>query len=548
MHWNILNSTTPHDLQTLREILIKNLNLSAPKDFFNPTHPSEISLAEVDLDQKQIDQALARIMEAVAKKEELIIFGDYDADGVCATGILWQTLHQLGAQAIPFIPHREKHGYGLSDRALDDLLKEHQPSLIITVDNGIVAHQPAQRLKKEKIDLIITDHHQPEAKLPPATAIVHSTQLCGATVAWMLSRELMKKAGKKLTDSWQLDLAAIATVADQVPLYGANRSFAKYGLLALQQSSRLGIKNLLSQAGQNQKILDAQSIGFGIAPRINAMGRLGHSLDALRLLLTTSKVRAEKLAKKLGETNSQRQDLTYEMYGQALSQSDDWQDEHLIIVHSTDFHEGVVGLIAGRLAERFYKPAIALSVGDGIAKASARSVPGVNIVEMIREVRDDLLEVGGHPMAAGFGVEEQKLKKVIKRLQALAKEKIDAKLLKPSLEIASLISLEMVGEETITMVREFAPFGQGNQEPVLGLKAVEIIQVLTMGADGQHLKLVGKGADGVTPINFLFWRKGSLAEKIEAGDKIDIAGVLEINEWRGRRSVQMRVKDIEIND
>ena len=547
MNWHIIDSTIPQTAAELREILVKNLKLSDVDAFFSPPHPLDISLAEVDIDKVQLEIAVKRILEAKENEEEIIVFGDYDADGVCSTAILWQTLHELGCKIIPFIPHRAKHGYGLSAKALDDLLKENQPALIITVDNGIVAHGPAQRVMDEGIDLIITDHHQPEDKLPPALAVVHSTKLSGATVAWMLAREVMKAAGEEMSQGWQLDLAAIATIADQVPLQDANRSFAKYGLAALRKSNRFGLKALFTQAKQDQQTINSQSVGFGIAPRINAMGRLGHSLDALRLLLTTNKARAEQLAKTLGETNVQRQEMTYEMYGQALSQADEWKQENIIIVHSTDYHPGVVGLIAGRLMERFYKPVIAISVGDGIAKASARSVAGVNIVELIREVRDDLLEVGGHPMAAGFGMEAEKMDQVIERLKKIAKEKIDPELLQPSLEIAAVIPAELINEPTINTVWEFAPFGQGNQEPILAFKQVEVLQVLTMGADGQHLKVVGKGADGVTPINFLYWRRGALAEKIEAGDKIDVAGILEINEWRGKKSVQVRVKDIEIN-
>jgi single-stranded-DNA-specific exonuclease len=546
MNWHIVDSTIPQSVAELRDILVKNLRLANPDDFFSPKNPLDISLSEVEIDEEQVGAAVQRIFQAKKNQEEIIIFGDYDADGVCSTAILWKTLHELGCKVVPFIPLREKHGYGLSNKALDDLLAKNKPGLIITVDNGIVAHAPAQRVIDEGIDLIITDHHQPEDEMPPATAVVHSTKLCGATVAWMLARETLKAAGEKIVDGWQLDLAAIATIADQVPLREANRSFAKYGLEALRKSNRLGLKALFTQATQDQKTINSQSVGFGIAPRINAMGRLGHSMDALRLLLTNNKSRAEQLAKILGETNIQRQEMTYEMYGHALSQSDDWKQEHIIIVHSDEYHEGVVGLIAGRLMERFYKPVIAISVGDGIAKASARSVPGVNIVELIREVRDDLLDVGGHPMAAGFGLEEKKLDKVIARLKKLAKETIDKKLLNPSIDIEAIIPFELINEKSIQMVGEFAPFGQGNGEPILGFKQIEVLQVFTMGADNQHLKIIGKGDDGVTPINFLFWRRGSLAEKIASGDKIDVAGVLEVNEWRGKKSVQIRVKDIKI--
>lgn len=545
MNWNILNPNTPENIEQLKQVLMVNRDLDTDDAFFSPPHPQDLAFSVAQLNPQKVKQAVERLLAAIKNKETVVIFGDYDADGVCATAILWQTLYDLGAEVKPFIPHREKYGYGLSDKALDDLLLQLKPDLIVTVDNGIVAHQPAQRVEAAGIDLIITDHHQLESKLPPATAIVHSTQLCGATISWMLAREVMTASKKKLKKDWQLDLTAIATIADQVPLRGANRSFAKHGLRALARTQRLGLKALFKQAGIKQSQITAQVVGFGIAPRVNAMGRLGHSLDSLRLLLTTNSKRAIKLAQNLDQTNTQRQELTYEMYGQALSQSDSWKQQHLIIVHSPDYHEGVVGLIAGRLAEQFHKPAIAMSVGDEVVKASARSVPGVNIVELIRQIQDELLEVGGHPMAAGFGLKTEKLDIVITRLQQLAKKVIDQTLLQPTVDLEAVLPTGMINQQTLRVINKFAPFGQGNPEPIFGFKNIEVLQVLTMGQDNQHLKLIGRIGDQPKPINFLYWRHGQLADKIQPGKKVDLAGSIEINEWGGKKSMQIRLIDVE---
>ncbi len=551
MHWHILNSQLPQTIEDLKKILLGNRNITEEADFFTPKHPSVISAAEAGIDQKSLDKAVARILLARENNEKVVVFGDYDVDGVSATAILWKTLYALKLNAHPFIPQRGSHGYGLSHAALDEILAaEEKPALIITVDNGIVAHEPAKRLQKEGVDLIISDHHQPENEgkkilFPPAHAIVHSTQLCGATVSWMLARAVMQADGKEIGEEWELDLAAIATIADQVPLRGANRSFAYHGLKALRNSRRVGLLALLEQAGMDQRTLTSQSIGFSIAPRINAMGRLASSLDALRLLVTSDPQRATKLASTLGLTNTKRQDLTYELYNQALQQAKEWENEHIIIVHSDSYHEGVIGLIAGRLMEQFYKPAICLSVNDSTAKASARSIPGVNIVELIREVRSDLLEVGGHPMAAGFGLETTKLDTVIKRLQALAKEKIPAALLEPSVQVDALLPLELVKEETVSMIDQLAPFGSGNDEPVFGFKELEVLQVMTMGKENAHLKLVAHEKDNVQPLYFLAWRKGSMARELQPGDKVNIAGVLEINAWKNKTSMQVMIKDIE---
>lgn len=396
-------------------------------------------------------------------------------------------------------------------------------------------------LQKKGVDLIITDHHQPEKKLPAAKAIVQTDQLCGATVAWMLAQELRPKTARKM-----LDLTAIATVADQVPLKKANRSFAYHGLQALRKSKRPGLKALFKQARYKQSELTAQNIGYGLAPRINAMGRLEHSLDALRLLLTTNPKRAQQLALKLGQTNSRRQDITYKMYGRALSQAKSWQHEHLIVVHSTEYHEGVIGLIAGRLSEKFYKPAIAMSVDGEKAKASARSVPGVNMIKLLRQVKTDLLEVGGHPMAAGFGLETDKLESVIEKLQKIAKAEIDKQLLKRSLEVEAALPFSLLTEKAVKVVQRFAPFGQGNEEPTFVFKDLVVEQVFTMGSDDQHLKIVARGKAGGQSLDFLYWRQGELAEKIKPQAVIELAGVMEINEWQGRRSVQVRIEDLKL--
>lgn len=549
MRWHILNSTKPQTLDELQAVLLANRGLQDVEGFLHPQHPQELTPKAVGFDLKQLKKAVKRILEAKKTQELVVVFGDYDADGVSATAIMWKALRSMGLNVKPFIPERNKHGYGLSQLALDDLLAGDKPSLIITVDNGIVAHGPAQRVMDEDIDLIISDHHQPETVdrevvYPPAFAIVHSMQLCGTTVSWMLARKVLVAAGEVIPKNWELDLAAIATIADQVPLQGANRSFAYHGLEALRISQRVGLQALLKQSDIDQSTLTSQAIGFAIAPRINAMGRLGNSLNALRLLLTTNPARAEELAHTLGETNTRRQDLTYELVADALQQAKHWENEHIIIVHSESYHEGVIGLIAGRLMEQFYKPAIALSVSDKLAKASARSIAGVNIVELIRLVQSDLLEVGGHPMAAGFGLLPEKLEMVIGKLQKHAKELISAEQLIPKVTVDAIISTQLITEPMVEMIEQFAPFGQGNPQPILGFKQLEVVQIQTMGKDNQHLKIVARDKDDVQPMYFLAWRKGELAKTLKPGDTVDIAGKLEINRWKNKVTVQVVVSDV----
>lgn len=540
MKWNYLSKNKPQNIEEVRQILLKNRNITDSKSFFQIKNPLDLSLKEVEIDGRMMKSAVDRIKKAIKNHENVIIFGDYDADGICATAILWETLRNMGLTASPFIPHREKHGYGLSNNAIDEILKGEKPDLIITVDNGIVAHQPILRLKSEKIDVILTDHHQAEEILPEADVIIHSTKLCGASVAWMLARELDPNFVEKV-----LDLAGIATISDLVPLIDANRSFAHHGIKAISRNKRPGLMALIVEAGVDTGEIDSNSIGFSIGPRINAMGRLAHGLDALRLLVTKNKEKAFTLAKLLNSTNVKRQDLTYELYKQIDERSIEWQDQHLIFFASSEIHEGVMGLIAGKLTEKYSKPAIVLSLGAITTKASARSIHGVNIVEMIRMIKADLLEAGGHPMAAGFGVLTDKVELIKQKLLKIALDTIKKEDLIATLEIDAELPSNLLSEELIKMTQEFSPFGQMNLQPVFAVKNLEVKKIFLMGTKKQHIKITVVNKEG-KEISCIFWNKASLADELTSGTNIDVAGIAEINKWNGSKSLQIMGKDLHI--
>ncbi|HYD35426.1 MAG TPA: single-stranded-DNA-specific exonuclease RecJ [Vitreimonas sp.] len=565
MQWKLKHTLLPENVDDVQAILLSNRSIEDEHSFFQPPAPWDLTLEKVGINSDQVTQALQRLEIARQEQQDIVIFGDYDADGVSSTAIMWETMSALGFNVRPFIPHREKHGYGMSDRSLGDLLAGAKPAMIITVDNGIVAHVPIQQLQAQGIDVILTDHHQPEAELPGAHAIVHTTQLCGATVSWIFSREIAKHFAPALhldpreLMTKQLDLTAIATIADQVPLVNANRSFAFHGLKALKKTKRLGLLALMEKAGIALDSITTSTVNFAIAPRINAMGRLAHSLEALRLVCTKNHDRAQQLVELLNDTNTRRQDLTQGMIEHAKNQAHVWEGEHLIIVASEEYHEGVIGLIAGKLMEEFYKPAIAISIGQKSAKASARSIPGVNIVDLIRQVKDELLEVGGHPMAAGFSVEVDKIANVSRRLYALAKDQITAGQLQPSLDVECLVPFELISKQLIEVTKRLDPCGQGNPEPVFGLQNVCVMDAFTMGNNGQHLKVViqceqiplrkptkGGQSSSSQTLNCLAWNLGHLAQQLLPGTVVDIAGVVELNEWKGRTSVQMKIKDLVI--
>jgi single-stranded-DNA-specific exonuclease len=547
MQWLLESQDIPKNQEELKKILLSNRKISDSTNFFNPTPPSELSLEELGFDAARSAQAVAVILQAVADKKDIVIFGDYDADGICATAVLWEGLQSLGCVARPFIPHREKHGYGVTKKAVEEISAAKRPDLIITVDNGIVAHAAAAFARTAGIPLVISDHHQAETNpagellYPEAAGIFHTTLLCGTTVAWMLAREL---GAPNMQES--LDLCGLATISDQVPLVGANRVFAKYGVEALRRTTRVGLQALYTEAGVRQAELDSYSVGFTVAPRINAMGRLSHGMDALRLLCTKSNERAAQLASILGQTNIQRQDITLDQFNAAVAQVSIQVEESIVVAHSPEFHEGIIGLIAGRLVEKYAKPALVMSVGEKGIKGSARSVKGVNITELLRSVREHLTEVGGHPMAGGFSVTHEKLTVFKSSIFAAAKKTIRKELLIPSLVLDCQLPLSLISEAVCLMIEEFAPFGSNNQKPIFSLGKVRIVGKQTMGKEKQHLKFLIEPTDFSTaPIEGLWWRKGGLEEHFSVGQVVTCAGYLECSSWNGKKKMQVVVKDVQ---
>ncbi len=557
MKWSLKSNKTPKNIKELKKIIFDNRKIEEnEKTFFNPTHPLKITLEEVGIDETQLKLILKRIKKAQKNKEYIVIFGDYDADGVCATAILWQTLFKMGCDVKPFIPHRKKHGYGVSIKAIDAIVAERKPDLIITVDNGIVAHEPVDYLKNLGVDIIITDHHQPENEsgkdvFPKADFILHSAKLCGATVSWMLAREINASEDMENLSSDSLDLCGIATIADQVKLYGANRSFAKFGIEAVKKTKRIGLKLLIDKTIKDIDSIDSDTVGFAIAPRINAMGRMSDGIIALRFLCTKSKKQAEELVSVLIETNDDRKSLTYELLNHAEKQIEAIREEHILITHSDHYHEGILGLIAGAILERHSKPAIAISIGKNFAKASVRSVPGVNIVEFLREIRDDLLEVGGHPMAAGFGFEPSKLEKIKARLFKLARETISKDKLIKQIKSECVLPFELLEEDTVELIQSFEPFGQGNRRPLFEIKDIAVKEISSMGKDGFHLRMLLNNSSEAESnqqqktIKAIGWRMGNFKNEFNQGDKVSVVGSLEFNVWNGKKSLQMILKDIK---
>jgi single-stranded-DNA-specific exonuclease len=470
--------------EQLEQLLLERITPEFQQSFLSPTHPLQLTPKDTGISPAQLKKAVTFIHKAIEEKQMVVIYGDYDCDGVTATAVLWEALHELGLAAQPFIPQREKHGYGLSLAALKEIVSTQKPDLLITVDNGIVAHEQVEWLKKQDIAVIITDHHEPLNTLPPANAIVHTTQLAGAGVSWILARELL---GDKAQDL--LDYVVLGTIADQVPLLGANRSIAWYGIHALKNSSRPSLKTLAELSGITLSSATVQTINYTFAPRINAMGRLFNAMDALRALVTRNPEKTRQLMQKLGSANEHRQDMTQDAWKQAKLLAATLNDDSVLIIQG-NFHEGIIGLIASRLVDEFHKPAIVLTNSNpGTLKASCRSIIGVHITDFLRSLpQPSFLSLGGHALAAGFSLATSEYESLITNVRQLS-QTITADVLEPRLDIIGPLSWQLFNQDTLNTLQKFEPFGAGNSEPLFLLSEIKVVDSKPVGKEQQHLRL-----------------------------------------------------------
>jgi single-stranded-DNA-specific exonuclease len=572
--WNILSKlkTYNSDLKAdeLIDLLLENRGIKAKKEkeeFLN----SKLELLtpkNVGLDEGQLDKAIKRIQKAINNNEQIVIFGDYDVDGITGSAILWEVLHEMKAQVLPYIPNRIDEGYGLSILGIDNIKNQEtnikDVSLIITVDNGIVAHDAVAYANKKGIDVIITDHHVAGEDLPKAHSIVHTTKLCGAGVAYVLSREIKYQLlgiRDSDEDDIHLELATLGTIADLVPLTNANRVIVKNGLLQLGKCRRLGLNELFRLANLAKDIFSVYDVGYIVAPRLNATGRIESAMDSLRLLCTKDNKRAAMLAQKLEMINTKRQYILKQAAENAKEQIKNRPSlQNLLFVADESYQQGVIGLVAGKLADEYYRPSIVVSIGEKKSKGSARSIPGFNIIEFLRSHKEYLPEVGGHPMAAGFSVETDKIKLLKEALEKSADKIVTAEMLKRSLRIDCELPLRGIDEKLFNELQALAPFGMGNPEPTFVSLGVEVKDFKLLGKDRNHLKLklvhdLRPKDQGPSILEAIGFGMGELAQKIKPGDKIDIVYTIDNNTWLARRSfsgggngtttLQLKLKDIK---
>ncbi|KKU49171.1 MAG: Single-stranded-DNA-specific exonuclease RecJ [candidate division WWE3 bacterium GW2011_GWA2_46_9] len=535
--WNVLFEGQVESADDVVAALLKNRNIAEPSAFLSP--PSVYSyIKNLDASLKEeFRRAREMVLAAVKEKKQIVIYGDYDADGVCASAIVYDTIRVVlnYDKCLVFIPNRFDHGYGLSVKGIDDVVKRvgAERGLLITVDTGITATAEVVYAKKLGFDVLIADHHQKPAQLPVADHIIWTDTLVGSGIAYVLCR-LLGNSG-----STALALAAIATVTDLQPLLGMNRGIVKEGLRALNDSPPLGVKTLLEVAGKKGEVT-SYDLGWVLGPRLNATGRIVNAYAALNLLIEKDAINAAEIATKLNELNKQRQDKTLEMY--ALANVSGEELPKVIFTASPDYHEGIIGLMASRLVGQYARPAVVISLADEYAKGSARSIAGVNIIEFLRNFTDLFVSLGGHAMAAGFTLKKANVAILQKAVLELAEKSLDSALLVHTLDIDVGLPFHLVGQPLLDAISTLQPFGLGNKEPLFLTKNVGVAQKSLMGQQSAHLAL--KLVAGETYGKAVFFNAGSVFDQINAGDKVDVVYSLRKNEFNGKIFVDMIVSDI----
>ncbi len=492
-------------------------------------------------------RAVARIYQALLSGENIAIYGDFDADGITSTALLVQGLTTLGGKTIPYIPHRLTEGYGLKTAALENLCRQ-GVSLVITVDCGITALSEVKRAKRMGLDIIITDHHTPLPEIPPAIAIVNPklpnstypfSELTGVGVALKLLQALFQGIGKEEQLDELLDLVAIGTVADMMPLLEENRYLVKEGLKLINATPRLGIREMIAQAGLNIGSLDTESISWVIAPRLNAAGRLAHAMTSYKLLMADSPQEARQLAIHLEQQNAERQRLTTRVLARAREQVLAQGISPLLVAGDKDYPAGITGLAASRLSEEFYRPAIVIKTGEQVSSGSCRSIPEFNIIAALNQCSSLFTQFGGHSQAAGFTLPTKNLPRLQQALLQLATTQLAGVALRPRLDIDAEVTLLDLTGDTFQAIQQLAPFGRGNPVPTFLSRRVEIIGCHTMGSNGEHLRM--KLKQGGTVWDGVSFGMGNYLAEVSS--PLDIVYNLEVDRWGGEERLRLNILD-----
>ncbi len=529
-------------------------NFSKAKTFFRPSIDSLHNPFLMD----GMEAATYRVIKALTENQLIAIYGDYDVDGTCATALMYLFLKQLGANVEIYIPKRLTEGYGISIQSIDQI-KNWGTSLLISVDCGITAIEEIDYANQLGIDVIICDHHQPKDKIPEAIAVLDPLKpdctypfkyLSGAGVAFKLATGVAERIGKRDLTLQYLDLVALASAADIVPLIDENRIIVREGLNLINNNPRPGIEALIKASGIEPGNLTSGQIVFTLAPRINAVGRLGDAQRAVDLIITQDRTEALELAKVLETENYERRKIDVDTFDHAVEiveTSIDLTDDLAIILHEENWHPGVIGIVASRLVEKYYRPTIMLTTIDGVAKGSARSISKFNIYEALKKCEDLLLHFGGHQAAAGLAVEVDKLEDFRAKFNQVVKESLVGDDLQPEIKIDAKLRLSEITPKFLRIIDQFSPFGPGNMRPVFLSEKVEVVNTpRVVGNNHLITTLRQQGSDKV--FDCIGFNMGRYCDPIINYRTLDVVYTIDKSNRDGRSYPQFRLKDLKIKE
>lgn len=535
-------------INKLLATILVNRNMTDPEQLKVFLHPTRKDFHDPYL-MPDMRKAVNRIKHAIETQEKVIIYGDYDADGITSITVLKSFLEANNLHVNYYIPNRLEEGYGLNKLAVKKIADE-QYKLMITVDCGISAIEEIKYANELGLETIVTDHHEVAEELPKALAVVDAKRkdnqypcrdLAGVGVVFKLIQALSIELNLPEEEYLKyLDIVCVGTISDIVPLRDENRVIAKLGLMLVNQTKNMGLRSLLISSGY--KTIDSGAISFGVAPRINACGRMGHAEKALKLFLSKDINEVNKLTAELNEYNRIRQETEKSIYEEALNliQKEHIEEKNTIVVAGEGWHHGVIGIVASKITELYFKPSILLCYEDDLAKGSGRSIPGFDLHEALMKCTDTIERFGGHSMAIGITLKKDMVEKFSQKVEQIAKEsKIEE--IVPVIYIDSKIELNEINKQMVESLKQLEPFGEGNKMPIFAIKNLKIDSIRAL-SEGKHLKLTLR--ENNTIINAIGFNMGNLADDYRIGDKINVVGVLEINHFNGVDMLQINLKDI----
>lgn len=537
-----------HNISTLLAQILINRNIvdDSQIDIFLQPKRNDFHDPFLMLD---MEKATDRIMQAIKNKEKTIIYGDYDVDGITSITVLKKFLQERGLETDYYIPNRLEEGYGLNVDAIQEIAQK-KYKLMITVDCGVSGIEEIKLANSKGIETIVTDHHEQLDELPAAYAIINPKRrdntypfrgLAGVGVVFKLIQAISKKLGLDEKEYLKyLDIVCIGTISDIVPLIDENRVIAKLGLMLVECTKNIGLKELISET--KYKNIDSTMISFAIAPRINACGRMGKQEEALQLFLTENLEEAKEITKKLERYNSERQETEKNIFEQAIKkiETENLKELNSIVLASENWHHGVIGIVASRITEKFYKPTILICIEGDEGKGSGRSVPGFDLHQALVDSSQFLKKYGGHEMAVGLSLEKEKINDFKKYFEEISKAK-NVKQLIPVINIDCEITKKELNKKTIEQIKLLEPFGEKNKQPLVIYKNLKITSIRAL-SEGKHLKLMLKDDNEI--VNAIGFNLGELSNEYLIGDKVDIVGTIETNAYNGQEQIQINLKDI----